>query len=99
MVHKQEMSERKEKEKNGAITKGSDELKITCTNRDGIVARKLALADYLKEKKHEIVCLAETKLCEDIQTNIKNCNYIWRKDRKNKQGGGVMLMIKSEIKD
>ena len=23
---------------------------------------------------YEIVCLAETKLCEDIQTNIKNDN-------------------------
>ena len=68
------------------------------TNIDEIIARKLELVDYLKEKKPEIVCQAETKLCEDIQTNIKNDNYnIWRKDRKDNKGG-VMLMIKSKIK-
>ena len=34
----------------------------------------------------------------DIQTNIDNDNYnIWRKDRKDKKGGGVMLMITSKI--
>ena len=60
-----------------------------------MIARKLELIDYLKEKKPEIVCLTETKLCEDIQTNIENYNHkIWRKDRKDKIGGGVMLMIK-----
>ena len=40
------------------------------TNIDGIIARKLELTDYLKEKKPETVCLAEAKLCEDIQTNL-----------------------------
>ena len=35
------------------------------TNIDGIIERKLELADYLK-KKPEIVCLAEAKLCGDI---------------------------------
>ena len=41
------------------------------TNIEGIVARKLELTDYLKEKKPESVCLTETKLCEDIQTIIE----------------------------
>ena len=40
-------------------------------NIDGIIARKLELVDYPKEKQPEIVCLAETKLCEDTQTNMK----------------------------
>ena len=45
------------------------------------------------------LCLANTKLCKDIQTPIENNNYdIWRKDRKGKNGG-VVLMIKSMIKD
>ena len=96
MVHKQQILERKENEINGAVTKGSDEIKVMYTNIDGLT-RKLELIDYLKEKKPEIVCLAETKLCEEIQTNIENDNYnIWRKE--DKKGDGVMLMIKSKIK-
>ena len=60
---------------NGAITKGSDQLKVMNTHIDGIIARKLELVYYLHEKKPEIVHQAETKLCEDIQTNIENDNY------------------------
>ena len=44
------------KEKNGAVTNGSDEIKVMYTNINRIIARKLELADYLKEKKTEIVC-------------------------------------------
>ena len=85
---------------NRAVTKGSDEMKVMYTNIDGIISRKLELVDYLKEKKPEIACLTETKLCEEIETNLENDNYdIWRKDRNNKKGRGVMLMIKSKIKD
>ena len=65
------MLKRKENEMNGAFTKGSDEIKIMYTNIDGTISRKLELADYLKEKKPEIICLTETKLCEEIQTNIE----------------------------
>ena len=64
------------------------------TNINGIIPRKLELADYLKEKT-ENVCLAETKLTETIQINIENNNYnLWRKARKGKIWG-VMLMVKS----
>ena len=84
---------------NGAVTKGSNETKVMFTNIDGIISRKLELVDYLREKKPEIVCLTETKLCEGIQTNIENDNYnIWRKNRKDKKGVGMMLMIKYTIK-
>ena len=54
------MLERREKEKNGTVTKGNDKIKIMYTNIDGIIARKLQLVVYLKEKKPEIVCLTET---------------------------------------
>ena len=71
---------------NGAVTKESDEIKVMYINIDGIISRKLELVDYLREKKPEIVCLTETKLCEEIQTNIENDNYnIWRKGRKDKK--------------
>ena len=49
IVHKQQMLERK-KENNGAVTKVSDEIKLTYTNIDGIIARKLELIDYLKRR-------------------------------------------------
>ena len=75
MVHKQQILKRKENEMNGAITKGGDEIKVMYTNIDGIISRKLELVDYLKEKKPQIVCLTETKLCEEFQTNIENDNY------------------------
>ena len=94
MIHKQQMLERKVKENNAATTKGSDELKVMYTNIDGIITRKLELVDYLQEKKPEIVCLTETKLCEEIQTNIENNNYnIWRKDKKDKKGGGLIFFL------
>ena len=99
MIHKQQILERKENEMNVTVTKRSDEIKVMYTNIDGIISRKLELVDYLREKKPQIVCLTQTKLCEEIQTNIENDNYnIWRKDRKDKKGGGVMPMIKSKIK-
>ena len=60
---------------NGAVTKGSDEINIMYTNIDGIISRKIELVDYLKEKKPENICPTETKLCEEIQTNIENDNY------------------------
>ena len=83
MAYKQQILEEEKNEMNGAVTKGSDEIKVMYTNIDGMISRKLELIDYLKEKKPEIVCLTETKLCEEIQTNIENDNYnIWRKDRK-----------------
>ena len=98
-IHKQQILQRKQNEMNATVTKRSDEINIMYTNIDGIISRKLELEDYLKEKKPQIVFLTQTKLCEEIQTNIENGNYnIWRKDRKDKKGGGVMLMIKSKIK-
>ena len=51
-----------------------------------MIAGKLELVDYQKEMRPEIICLAKTELCEDIQTNIENDNYdIWMKDRKDKK--------------
>ena len=63
-----------------------NKIKVMYTNIDGIIPRKLELTDYLKEKNQEMVFLAETKLCEDIQTNIENYNY------------NIWIMMKSKIK-
>ena len=71
------INNRYQKEKNGAVTKDSDEIKVMYTNIDGIIARKTELVDYLKEKKPEIICLAETNLREEIQTDIENYYIIY----------------------
>ena len=36
---------------NGAVTKGSDEIRVMYTNIDEIISRKLELLDYLKERE------------------------------------------------
>lgn len=46
-----------------------------------------------------MICLTETKLSCNIRNealNIENYN-IWRKDRKHKQGGGVVILTSKEI--
>ena len=87
MIYKEQMLEIKENEKKRALIIGSDEIKVMYTNIDGLIPRKLELTDYLKQKKNKIVCLAETELSVDIQTNIENNNNysIWRKDKKGKK--------------
>ena len=53
----------------------------------------MKLKDVVKDKKPQVICLRETKLSTNIiddTLNIGNYN-IWRKDRKFKQGGGVMI--------
>ena len=44
---------------------------------------------YICGEKTQIVCLAETKLSENIKTNIENNNSynLLRNDRKGKKGG------------
>lgn len=45
--------------------------------------------------------VAETKLSDEIEVfNIGEVNYkVWKRNRKNKQGGGVMFMIKKRVMD
>lgn len=47
-----------------------------------------------------MVCLAETKLSEDINIKLeeKESYNMWRKERMGKKGGRVMIMIRSIIK-
>ena len=52
---------------------------LTYTNIDGIIPKNLVLTENSR-----IVCLADTKLFEDIQINIEDNIYhnILRKDKK-----------------
>ena len=73
-------------------------LKVMYTNIDGLLSGVLELKDYLEVNRPEVVCLAETKLKQEVQLNFKNEGYnIWRRDRKDKGGGGVLIMVKKDI--
>ena len=72
-------------------------LRIMYTNIDGLLARKLELNDYIREKEPNIICLTETKLSPDIGIIINEKYNIWRKDRKKKGGGGVMILTDTSI--
>ncbi len=68
------------------------------TNIDGLVSRLLELKDYLKNNKPEVICLTETKPKEEIKLGFAKDGYsTWRRDRKGKGGGGVMILVKEDI--
>ena len=68
------------------------------TNIDGLLSGMLELRDYLREKKPDVICLTKTKLRKEIQLNFKKEGYhIWRRDREEKGGGGVLIMTRDGI--
>ena len=73
-------------------------IKIMYTNVDGLVSSAKEVRDYLQDKKPELVCLTETKLTSEIQIRFNAEGYnTWRRDRKNKGGGGVMILTRKDI--
>ena len=77
---------------------GGDTLKVMYTNIDGLLSGLLELRDYLIEKKPDVVCITETKLREEIQISFKEQGYnVWRRDRKGKAGGGVLIIVPDNI--
>ncbi len=69
-----------------------------CINIDGLVSSLLELKDYLKNNKSDVVCLTETKLKEEIKFGFTKEGYsTWKRDRKGKTGGGVMILVKEDI--
>ena len=68
------------------------------TNIDGLWSGMLELRDYLIEKKPDVVCVTETKLREEVQISFKDQGYnVWRRDRKGKAGGGVLVIVRDNI--
>lgn len=73
---------------------------VLYSNIDGIVSKKLELEDYIGKEEPMVVCLCETKLNKEISSEVfrwKNYN-VWRRDRKNKGGGGVMILTHEKLK-
>ena len=86
-----------QKERNGEDAK----IRMVYSNVDGVCAKNTEIKDLLKEKSPDIVCMTETKFKPD-----KNRSHvldwegyrIWRKDRKDKQGGVVLIAMKQEMR-
>ena len=57
------------------------------------------MRDIIQEKKPDIICITETKLTPEITFEALGLDdyNIWRKERTNKGGGGVMIMTKKEL--
>ena len=77
---------------------GGGTLKVMYTNIDILLSGLLELRDHLIEKKPDVVCITETKLREEIQISFKEQGYnVWRRDRKGKAGGGVLIIVPDNI--
>ncbi len=59
----------------------------------------LELEDYLKEEKPDIMGIIETKLASegDILNIGEGKHNLWMRSRKNKWGGGVMLLVRKDL--
>ena len=74
-------------------------IKIMYTNADSLCSKLQELKDRIQDKNPDIICITETKLesnTTDEALGLEQYN-IWRKERKNRGGGGVMIMTKKEL--
>ena len=74
-------------------------IQWNCRSIKENVARRTELRILLQTRKPHICCISETWLSENIKTpNIKNYTRIFRKDRADREGGGLMTLIRDDIK-
>ena len=74
-------------------------IKIMYTNADSLCSKLQELKDRIQDKNPDIICITETKLesnTTDEALGLEQYN-IWRKERKNRGGGGIMIMTKKEL--
>ena len=69
------------------------------SNVDGLTSKRLELKDTIQEKNPDIICITETKLIPETTIEALGINdyNIWRRERTEKGGGGVMIMAKKDI--
>ena len=72
-------------------------IQIVHININGLRGRKTELIHYLNECNPQFVTLNETRLREYTKIRIPNYHLI-RKDRKERAGGGVGILIRKDIK-
>ncbi len=82
----------------GQNTEKTKNVRITYTNIDGLISSILEVRDYLREEKPDVMCMTETKLRQEILLNFEKEGYkLWRRDRKGKGGGGVLILVREDI--
>ena len=82
----------------GASRGRSKKLSVAYTNIDGLLSSVLEVRDYLKEKRPDVMCIVDTKIKNEINASFINEGYeSWRRDRKEKGGGGVLILVRDNI--
>ena len=78
----------------------SNDLKVAYTNVNGLISGLNELNDYLDKSRPDIMGIVETKLKGQIPPeSVGNGLYkVWSRNRKDKQGGGVMLLIRDNLR-
>ena len=74
-------------------------ISLMYTNADGLCSKLPEIKDQIKVKNPDVICITETKLKPDIADEALGLEHynIWRKERTNKEGGGIMIMAKKEL--
>ena len=74
-------------------------MKVIYTNVDGICSKRLEITDMLKEKEPMVFCMVETKVKKEINLELFGWEgyNIWRKDRANKFGGGICILVHNSL--
>ena len=70
------------------------------SNVDGLVSKRLEIEDIIRNEEPMIICFCETKLNSEISLEAM-CwrNYdVWRRDRRGKRGGGVVILTHNRLK-
>ena len=75
-------------------------LKVAFTNINGLISGITELNDYLSEAKPDVMGIVETKLRDLPPPNsIGDGRYnVWIKNRESKQGGGVMILTRNNLR-
>ena len=76
-----------------------EKLKTAYTNVNGLISAQVELNDYLREYAPDVMGITETKLNDNIEmNNLGEGRYnVWLRNRKEKQGGGVMILVRKEL--
>ena len=94
MVSKQTISGDKSKQ-------AESNYKVVFTNINGIISGLRDLNIFIERESPDIIGLAEIKLYEELEEveKIGLSKYnIWKRIRSNKRGGGVMLLVRKDLK-
>ena len=72
-------------------------FRVLYSNINGIKSKSESLKNIVEEKKPTVVMLVETKL--EIEDDFKIEGYTTHKMNRNENGGGVMILVKEELKN